>query len=196
MFNDIILSEDNQFAAPALICSEINESSELSGAKSFRMDLQLKSLEPNISHVIDTDRLSAILVTNRINSPTATDSALKSVGDEHDAVYITRVANLAYPSGSIKLMFAGYRPPNTTIKVLYRVRPVGSSSSIDTYGFSYFPTTGATIPATTDRKIYYDYEYEASGLNFDQYQIKILFVSSNQAYVPIIKDLRAIALAV
>ena len=196
VFNDIILSEDNQFAAPALICSEINESSELSGAKSFRMDLQLKSLEPNISPVIDTDRLSAILVTNRINSPTATDSALKSVGDEHDAVYITRVANLANPSGSIKLMFAGYRPPNTTIKVLYRVRPVGSSSSIDTYGFSYFPTTGATIPATTDRKIYYDYEYEASGLNFDQYQIKILFVSSNQAYVPIIKDLRAIALAV
>ena len=196
VFNDIILSEDNQFAAPALICSEINESSELSGAKSFRMDLQLKSTEPNISPVIDTDRLSAILVTNRINNPTATDSALKSVGDEHDAVYITRVANLTNPSGSIKLMFAGYRPPNTTIKALYRVRPVGSSSSIDTYGFSYFPTTDASIPATTERKIFNDYEYEASGLNFDQYQIKIVFVSSNQAYVPVIKDLRAIALAV
>ena len=196
VFNDIILSEDNQFAAPALICSEINESSELSGAKSFRMDLQLKSLESNISPVIDTDRLSTVLVTNRINNPTATDSALKSVGDEHDAVYITRVANLANPSGSIKLMFAGYRPPNTTIKALYRVRPVGSSSSIDTYGFSYFPTTGAIIPATTERKLYFDYEYEASGLNFDQYQIKILFVSANQSYVPIIKDLRAIALAV
>ena len=82
------------------------------------------------------------------------------------------------------------------IRDRYRVRPVGSSSSIDTYGFSYFPTTGAIIPATTERKLYFDYEYEASGLNFDQYQIKILFVSANQSYVPIIKDLRAIALAV
>ena len=41
-----------------------------------------------------------------------------------------------------------------------------------------------------------EFEYEVSGLSFDQYQIKIVFVSSNQAYSPIIKELRAIALAV
>ena len=196
VFSDITLSENNELLTPALICSEINESSELSGAKSFRMDLTLKSDKTNISPIIDTDRLSTVLVTNRINNPADTDSATLAVGDKHDAVYITRVANLVNPSGSIKVMFAGYRPPNTTIKVLYRVRPVGSSSSIDTYGFEYFPTNTAKIPVTTERKIFFDYEYESTGLNFDQYQIKVLFVSPNQALVPVIKDFRAIALAV
>ena len=41
VFSDIILSEDNPLLAPGLICSTINESSELSGAKSFRLDLSL-----------------------------------------------------------------------------------------------------------------------------------------------------------
>ena len=40
---------------------------------------------------------------------------------------------------------------------------------------------------------YQDYEYEVSGLSHSQYQIKVVFVSKNQAYTPIIKDLRAIA---
>ena len=122
--------------------------------------------------------------------------AKQAVGDEHEAVYITRVADLTNPSGSIKLYYTGYRPPNSEIKVLYRVRPIGSSTPIDELGFEFFPSEGSKVPATTEREIYFDYEYEVSGLSFDQYQIKVVFVSPNQALVPIIKDLRAIALAV
>ena len=158
--------------------------------------MRIKSNVSNVSPVIDTDRLSTILVTNRINNPTNINSAKLSVGDEHNAVYITRVANLVNPSGSIKVMFAGYRPPNSLIKILYRVRPVGSTDAIDTLGFDFFPTADAKIPTTTETQIFYDYEYEVSGLNFDQYQVKVLFVSNNQANSPIIKDFRAIALAV
>ena len=54
VFSDITLSEDNELFAPSLICSAINESSELSGAKSFRMDLTMTSTKTNISPVIDT----------------------------------------------------------------------------------------------------------------------------------------------
>ena len=53
IFSDIVLSEDNPLLAPSLICSGINESSELSGAKSFRMDLTLTSQVPTLSPVID-----------------------------------------------------------------------------------------------------------------------------------------------
>ena len=74
--------------------------------------------------------------------------------------------------------------------------PNGSTDSIDDFGFEYFPTTGATIPGTTEILSYHDYEYEVTGLDFTQYQIKIVFVSQNQALVPTIRDLRAIALAV
>ncbi|BCU95988.1 MAG: hypothetical protein CM15mV11_0630 [Caudoviricetes sp.] len=190
IFSDIVLSEDNPLLAPSLICSGINESSELSGAKSFRMDLTLTSQVKTLSPVIDTDRMSITTVMNRINNPTNVNSAKLSVGDDHDAVYITRVANLVNPSGSIKIYFSGYRPTGSEIKVLYRVRPVGSTDPISKLGYEFFPTSGAKIPATTERELYFEYEYEVSGLSFDQYQIKIVFVSPNQAYSPIVKDFR------
>ena len=196
VFSDIILGQDNYLDTPSLICSGINESTELSGAKSFRMDLTMTSDLPTLSPVIDLDRMSATLISNRINNPTDINSAKLPVGDAHDAVYITRTANLTNPSGSIKVYFSGYRPPNSLIKVLYRVRPVGSATPIDELGFEFFPTDTAKVPTTTEREIFREYEYEVSGLNFDQYQIKVVFVSPNQAYAPIIKDLRAIALAV
>ena len=61
---------------------------------------------------------------------------------------------------------------------------------------NFFDIGDATIPETTENQVFSEYEYEVSGLNFDQYQIKVVFVSPNQAYSPIIKDFRAIALAV
>ncbi len=195
-FFDILLSDANYFNSPQLICSQINESAELSGAKSFRIDLTLTSEDTNATPVIDTDRLSVTLTSNRINSPADANTALLSTGDAHDAVYISKVAQLVNPSSSIKLLFAGNRPPNTFIKPLYRIVPIGSTDPIDSFGFEYFPTNDATIPGTTETEIFQDYEYEVSGLEFQQYQIKIVFVSPNQAFTPRIRDLRAIALAV
>ena len=114
-------------------------------------------------------------------------------GDEHNAVYINKIATLTNLF-FFKLLFSGYRPPNTFIKPLYRVLPKGSTESIESLGFQFFPTSDATIPATDEEEIYRDYEYEVTGLDFTQYQIKILLVSSNQAFTPIIKDLRGITL--
>ena len=196
VFYDVVLSEDNYFNNPQLICSPINESAELSGAKSFRMDLTLTSTSTTVSPVLDTDRMSVTTTSSRINSPTDVNVAKLPYGDGHDAVYITRTADLVNPSSSIKLLFSGYRPPNTLIKPLYRVVPNGSTDAIETFGFEYFPTDDATIPATTELERYFDYEYEVNGLDFTKYQVKIVFVSQNQALCPIIKDMRAIALAV
>ena len=195
-FYDILLNDSNYFNAPQLICSQINESSELSGAKSIRMDLSLFSNSTNVSPIIDTDRMSITLTSSRINNPSNPNTALLPRGDEHTAAYITKVATLTNPSSSIKLIFAGYRPPNTFIKPLYRVLPTGATETIDQIGYEFFPTNDATIPATTDNELYQDYEYEVSGLDFTAFQIKLVFVSPNQAFVPIIKDFRAIALAV
>ena len=195
-FSDVNLNDNNYFNAPQLICSEINESSELSGEKSFRLDMTLTSELNNISPVIDTDRMSATLISSRINSPADPNTAKLAFGDEHEAAYITKVATLTNPSSSIKLMFAGFRPPNTFIKPLYRVLPTGSTDSIQSQGYQFFPTGDAQIPDTTETEEFFDYEYEVSGLNFSAYQIKIVLVSSNQALVPLLKDFRAIALAV
>lgn len=149
-----------------------------------------------MSPLIDTDRMSMTTVMNRINSPSNPNTAKLSVGDSHDAVYITRAADLVNPSGAIKVLFTGYRPANTFIKVLYRVRPTGSTDHITTFGFEFFPDAQASVPVTTEKTIFKEYEYEVSGLAFDQYQIKIVFTSPNQSLTPVIQDLRAISLAV
>ena len=117
---------------------------------------------------------------------------------DSSAIYITKQVDLSNPSGSIKVMFAGFRPPGTEIKVLYRVLPTGSTDSISRIGYEFFPTDAesATIPLTSQEEEFFDYEYEVSGLDFTAFQIKILFVSPNQADVPKISDFRAIALAV
>ena len=196
IFKDVTLSEDNYFTAPNLICSTVNEENELSGAKSFRMDLTMTSNSTNISPVIDTERLSITCVSNRINNPSSEDGARLATGDDHEGVYITRPANLVNPSKSLKVYFSGYRPTGSTIKVLYRVKPVGGSDPIEKLGYSFFPASGSEVPETTENQVFNEYEYEVSGLNFDQYQIKVVFISPNQAYSPIIKDFRAIALAV
>jgi hypothetical protein len=73
---------------------------------------------------------------------------------------------------------------------------VGSNDNIEETQFSLFPTEGASIPGTTVNEQYFEYKYEVDGLKFDQFQIKIVFVSKNQSYVPSLQDLRAIALAV
>ena len=195
-FINVLLNDDNKLIRPKLVCSHINESEELSGEKSLRLDLTLTTTATNVSPIVDTDRMSSILVSNRINSPTNINSAKSAIGDEHSACYITRAATLTNSSGSIKLMFAGYRPTGSTISVLYRVRPTGNTDPIDMFGFEFFPTTNASIPDTVDNYVFRDYEYEVSGLSFDQYQIKVVYASPNQAYSPVIKDLRAIALAI
>ena len=92
-------------------------------------------------------------------------------------------------------MFTAYRPVDTEIKVLYRVLPDDSNDSIDTFGYEFFPDPEDGIPAATEVEEFKEYEFEVSGLKFKQYQIKVLFVSSNQGYSPVIQDLRAIALA-
>lgn len=192
----VVLDQNNYFDSPRMIASALNESEELSGNKSLRMELTLRSSKEYVTPYIDLDRTSLITTMNRINEPSIGNLATVATGDDHSAVYITKIANLANKSGAIKLVFTAYRPENTTIEALYRVRPVGSTQPLEEVGFTFFPTEGASIPGTTRYEQFLEYSYEISGLKFDQYQIKIIMKSPNQSKVPVLQDFRAIALAI
>lgn len=196
VFEEIVLGESNEFVNQKLIASKVNETEELSGNKSLRIDVTLRTEKDYISPYIDTDRLSVITTSSRINTPSNPDEARKSSEDTHDAIYITKIASLINASGAIKIVFSAYRSGDATIKVLYRVRPVGSTVPIDQLEYEFFPDSLAQVPEVTGKYEFKDYEYEVNGLKFDQYQIKIVMTSPNQADVPILQDFRAIALAV
>jgi len=195
-FLDLSLDAANYFDTPRMVASKLNEDEELSGNKSLRMELTLDSTKPYLTPYIDLDRASIITTMNRINNPVNKDISLKATGDIHEAVYITKIATLANNSGAIKVFFSAFRPEDTELLVLYRVRPVGSTASIQQIDYSYFPTNLSSIPGTTRLEKYFDYSYEVQGLKFDQYQIKVVMRSPVQCKVPILSDFRAIALAI
>lgn len=196
-YEDVIVNIPNILNNQKLICSQINEDTHLNGSKSMIYEVNMVSNNPNISPVVDLDRTSLITTTNRINNiPVELSDSLKSSGDKNNAIYISKFVELTNPANSLKVMFSANLHPYTDIKVLYKVVPVGSTLSADEIGFEYFNVTGSadsSIPKT-ERFELHDFDYTVNSLNFTAFQIKIIMNSQNQAYVPVLKDFRVIAL--
>jgi len=195
-FEKVTLNESNILSNQAIILSKINEDAKLSGQKSFTLELTLESNTDTLSPVIDLDRCSIISTSNRINNPSNWDLARLSEGDPHDSVYITKLITLENQvSRSLRVMFDAYRPNDSTIRVLYRVVPVGFTGDDNSLLWEFFNNDGGPDKAVNpvNDYIFRPYEYNVSGLEFTKFQVKIVLASKNQALVPQIKYFRAIA---
>ena len=198
VYYDMIANEDNYFDSPKLVCSQVNEDARLSGSKSLNVQMLLTTTNKSISPVIDTDRCSLITTMNRVNNlGIGENDAEKNTGDKTDAVYITKLINLLNPANSLKVRFEAWRHPATEIRVMYKIVPIGTTLSVDEIGFTYFNGNGLedkSIQKTEDL-LYRDFEYSLDTPEFTIAQVKILLSSSNQSFVPIVKNLRVIALS-
>jgi len=201
------LNTENYFTTPQMVCSKVNESNKLGGNKSISIDCALATDNPNLSPYVDLDRTSLICVSNRINQwpggpqqyginaeiDTQSNVSLEPVGDQNDAVYLTRIANLTQLSRTLKIDFGAYKPQGSEVRVYIKTFESGADSDPETVNFTeIFPV--ADIPAS-DVYEFRDYSYEQTGLSFNAFQVKIVMRSKNQAIVPQIIDLRSIALA-
>ena len=213
-FLDVVLNEENAFTSPQMVASKINEQNKLDGNKSLTMALQLTTEKSTLSPCIDLDRLSLITTTNRVNwwpggpAPYGQQSAIDRTqdvstlpnGDQNDAVYITRLARLGSEARSLKVDFQITRHPSTEVRVYYRAFKAGDTADPNTLGWELIgeplSTQNQQYDSTpTDEYLWKDYAYEKKGLTFNAFQLKIVMRSKNQARVPLIADLRAIALA-
>ena len=214
-YYDIVLNEQNAFTSPQMICSKINEQNKLDGNKSLTMALTLTTEKDSVSPCIDLDRLSLITTSNRINwwpgGPApygqqsqidrTMDVSVLPTGDQNDAVYLTRLARLGSEARTIKIDFQTTRHPSTEIRVYYRAFKQGDNADPNTVGWTYVGAPLSEVnnqsydSSGTDEILWKDYAYEVNGLNFNAFQIKIVMRSWSQARVPLIADLRAIALA-
>ena len=199
----------NQWANPRMVCSDVNESAKLSGAKSLTLKVDMVTEKTHLSPVVDLDRCSLITTSNRINKwpggpnaygqqadiDTTQDVSVLPYGDQNDAVYITRLARLIKESRSLRVDFQMSRPPESEIRLYYRVFSNGSNDSLDSVGWTLMPAALQYDSAPSEEILWKDFYYEVSGLNFNAFQLKFVLRSTNQARVPLIADLRAIALA-
>ena len=209
------INENIIFDAPQMIASQINETNEMSGVKSFEMPITLLSSNPNLSPVIDMTRCSWMASQNMIDNidsssdvyPT-TDfvASTEPEGDNNAAIYLTKKITLENSATAIKVLLSAHRPATSEIKLMYKILRTDDATEFDDLGYRYFNTTGIDdndTPASADVDDFQEYIYTAGvtddGIGdpleeFISFQIKIIMQGTNSAQIPRIRELRAIAL--
>ena len=207
----ITLGENFFFDKPRMICSQINETNEIAGQKSFYLDLEMRSQRENLSPIVDLDRKSVVAFSNRLNkidSPsdmgvTALQgdyvSSEQSSGDVNEAIYVTRRVALDNPATGIKVFLDMNRFASANVKVMYKILRSDDASDFDEIGYNFFNTNGGpdtVVNASLSATDFKEYEFTANDLDeFIAFSIKIVMQGTNTSEPPRLKDLRALALA-
>jgi hypothetical protein len=174
-----------------------------------------------LSPVIDSQRVSAIFTSNRVNnviSDIATDRRVNTISEDPTSFqYLSKEISLENSSTSIKVILSAHINNYSDIRVLYAIGdkqnftpiyvPFPGYANLDYRGRvidakdnngssdTFVPPTQSLGFLSQDIE-YKDYTFTADNLpSFRNFRIKIIGTSSNQAYVPRFRDLRVIALA-
>lgn len=217
---DITNANKNYFDSPRVIASKINETnylSDLPGNKSLNINAFLTSSDPRISPTIDLSNTSLTLISNRINNPIsnyANDKRVNSLSEDPNLfVYVSNPVTLESPASSIKVLLDAYVHNESDLRLLYSTDE--SEVFVLFPGYLNIDTNGSTIDSRNnngspdskmvkqDRFIsnptildFKEYTYTVNlDTSFKKFRIKMIGTSENQAFVPIVKNLRVIALA-
>jgi hypothetical protein len=222
----VTLNKSNYLTTPRMVASRVNElnnsvTSASSGQRSLNMTLTLESSDPNLSPVIDLQRMSAVFISNRVDAPITNykqDPRVNTLLDDPTSCqYVSRENSLANSASSIKILLDAHINEYSDIRAYYAISPTPNFDPI----FEPFPgylnlnNEGLVISAAEsdgrpDRLIpksdaagfksgeldFNEYEFNMEDLPpFKYYRIKLLLTSTNQVYVPRIQNLRVITLA-
>ena len=212
----LTLNENEKMRESNMVASQINETNELAGVNSLFLPLTLGSNNANLSPVIDVDRLSAVLIANKMNNITGSSGVFPTTdyvtneapdGDQNAFIYITKKIALESPATAIKVIFSAHKHNSATIKTLFKTLRSDDASDFDELGYTFFNTTGTTdveVGSSLEDNDFQEYVYTAGvtddGIGtplpeFIQFAIKIVGQGTNAAEPIRIKDFRAIALA-
>jgi hypothetical protein len=217
-FENISLNSNNQLSQTSAIYSKVNELSNLTtlpGNRSFTMELVLSTGDRKVSPMIDLHRVNIITTMNRINNPVS-DFVLEPRvnqlnGDPNAAIYVSKIVKLQKSADSLKVLFDAYRHSTNDIRVMYRLLRNDTPDSQQLYdffpGYDNLDENGNVINSSknngkSDRFVqasntlndFGNYEFTGKNITpFNGFQIKIIMTGTNQSYVPLIRDLRAIA---
>jgi len=153
----------------------------------------LSTTNSKISPVIDLDRISLVTFDNIVNE----SSEFEDSRDDGQcaARYITKSIKLSSTADQLNIYVDIMRPDDsTTVEVYGKFKSLNSTAAFDTLGWTKIePKNGAKVPISTNFE-FGEVQFEGSTVEeFDQVAVKVLFKSSNKAFVPEIKNLRVIA---
>jgi hypothetical protein len=219
--------------SPRLIASRINEtsshtgghgsSSDITGAgqRSFNLRVKLNSTDSRLSPIIDTQRMNAILVSNRIDAPVMNysgDTRTSNIfTDPHACQYVSKENILTNGATQIKILLSSHINVYSNIRAFYAISdaPNFSPQFIPFPGYMNLNTKGDMLmPERSDGRSdifvppngsngfdssqldFTEITFTAKDLpKFNTYRIKIVLSGMNQVYCPRVKNLRVITLA-
>ena len=201
----VTLNDDYYKTGPSLVASAINETNEMSGSKSFNLNITMSTPANNISPVVDTQRLSLFLIQNRLFSPasgTTPDfiAETTSTGGSAPAKYITKPIILENPATALDIRISASVQSTSAVKLFYRTtsaEDVRKLGDVAWRGFNEDGSADVTVEPSKEDNDFKEQKFSVSSLpEFTAFSIKIVLTGSISSYPPLVKDMRGIALAV
>lgn len=209
-YQAVQFNQNNQALEPYLIAFDSAQTAELgAGVKSLDYQIMMRTLDSDVSPMIDLQRCSMSLVDNIIDKQDSASSSgfnvplkyvdeTSSTGGSAAAKHITKVVTLADDAVGLKILATANRPNGTDFQVYYRTSTADEVLTDKTWTLQ-SPET--TLPTDENELTFREYRYLVGGQNgalpaFGKFQVKIVFRSTNSAKVSRIRDLRIIALSV
>jgi hypothetical protein len=200
---------------PLMIANTANENLYFAGNKSFKTVFSLSTNSENVSPVIDLERKSITTYMNKVDyieeKPTMNAVIPLALhereyippsepeGDTTSAIYITKRVQLKNPATAIKVFLDVLKNPTNDVQLMYKILRSDDASDFDEISWTYFNENGGSdtiVSPVADRSSFREHEYSVNNLpEFISFAIKIRMLSTNSAEPPLVKDLRAIALA-
>ena len=193
----------------ALIASAANESVNMLNASSMDIIFTMSTTVDNLSPVIDIERASISCHANRLaNIQSGADvfpadtyvAPTDPEGDSGEAIYLTKRVQLENPATSIKCYIDAAILDGSNVQLMYKILRSDDSVEFDEIGWEYFNENGKSdkpVNPSVNMEEFKEYVYSVEGLpEFIGFAIKIRMTGGNSATPPLIKNLRAIALAV
>jgi hypothetical protein len=201
------MNNDHYMNSPGAVYSTINETNEMSSSKSLSLKLTFSTPlgQGHVSPVIDTTRLSAHLIQNRINNPisgTTPEFVVETLntGGSTEAKYQTKPIILLNESTALDIRITANVSSTAQVKMYYRLSNADDSrkmSFLDWRPFNSDGTSDSSVEPSENRYRFKEHKFSASGLTtFTAFQLKITMTGTSSCYPPKVKDLRGIALAI
>jgi hypothetical protein len=221
-YQDISNNSITYFDTPRIVASKINEENKLFDLprnKSVSMNIYMSTIDSRISPTLDLSDINLVLISNRVNSPIsdyANDFRVNTLKEDPNLfAYVSNPILLDNAATSLKVVLDAYVHNDSDIRVLYSIGensnefilfPGSSNINPDNQSIiSSISSDGSPDSKMVKQDIYThtptisnfnQYEFTANvNYDFKYFKIKIIGTTKNQSYVPIIKNLRIIALA-
>lgn len=205
-YTAIEVNNNLEFVNPRVVASAINQTNNMSGNRSLALKAELSTTSDYISPVIDLTRLSVSLVGNRIDR----QAAAAATGFNVPATYVAETdategssiakhlfvpVTLEQPATGLKVLFSANRPSDSYIELYYKAVESGSDAPLNQTDWV-LATIDQVMRTDDDPSTFREYEYTINSLDdFNTFQLKVVFKSTNTSNVPRLRDFRAIALS-